>query len=668
MFFGNAIWDALNKYRVELVILAGYLKKIPENVVSAFNNRIVNIHPSLLPAFGGKGMYGRRVHQAVFASGTKISGVTVHLVNNEYDAGPIVLQKAVEIEDCHSPEEIADKVLAYEHKIFPKAIKLLVENEPEVIGNRVEFKKDQGLGELRMIEIKRALISCWDKEGLLDLVKKLAEFNIEIISSGGTAAHLESHQIPVTRVEDITGSPEVLGGRVKTLHPKIHAALLAKQTPEHLQDLKKLDVEPIQLVVVNLYPFVDEAVEKRLPLEQAVEFIDIGGPTMLRAAAKNFQYVAALHQPGQYQYFLQHLDENSGCVSENLSQQLAQKVFFYTSWYDGQIQTYLSAQNTTDTEARTYRTFHLQKKQTLRYGENPHQQAAVYQPYAEGARGLSGLEQLWGKPLSYNNYIDVNAAYELVLEFDETAAVIVKHTNPCGAAASKVNLAEAFSGALRGDSLSAFGGIVAFNRTVDGETAEKMAKIFFECIIAPDFENSALEILQRKKNLRLLKMHPETFAGDGRELKLLNNTYLVQEADTMRENRSDWSVATKKSPSEMEWAELEFAWEIAKHVKSNAIVLTKNHELYGTGAGQMSRIDSVKIAKMKAEQAGRELSGVMLASDAFFPFRDGIDEAVKAGVSAIIQPGGSIRDEEVIQAANDHNISMVFTGIRHFKH
>lgn len=518
-----------------------------------------------------------------------------------------------------------------------------------------------------MIEVKRALISCWDKSGLTEFAKQLADLNVEIISSGGTAAHLESQEIPVVRVEDVTGYPEVLGGRVKTLHPLVHVSILAKHSPEHLRDLERLNTTPIELVVVNLYPFVEEAVKKELPLESAVEFIDIGGPTMLRAAAKNFKYVAALHHPDQYEDFLEHLMGNEGHFSEEYSQQLARKIFFYTSWYDGQVHSYLAGHDET-ASAPEYQSFHLEKKQDVRYGENPHQSAAVYQNFGESARGLAGLEQLWGKPLSYNNYVDVHAAYALIQEFEETAAAIIKHTNPCGAAISHKNLTDAFERALRGDSLSAFGGIVAFNRPLDGETAQKMSGIFFECIIAPDFDSAALEILQKKKNLRLLKLSPETFKGDGREVKILNNTSLIQAADATGIDSSGWKVVTKRAPSDEERAELDFAWKIARHVKSNAIVLTKNTEIYGTGAGQMSRIDSVKIAKMKAQQAERELSGLALASDAFFPFRDGIDEAVNAGATVIIQPGGSIRDEEVIAAADEHNLSMIFTGTRHFKH
>ena len=519
-----------------------------------------------------------------------------------------------------------------------------------------------------MIEIKRALISCWNKEGIEELAQALREFRVEIISSGGTAAHLRQHDIPVTTVESLTGYPSILGGRVKTLHPKIHAAILAADSPEHQRDLEKIDVKPVQLVVVNLYPFVTEAMQKNLSLDDAIEFIDIGGPAMLRAAAKNFRHVVALHLPGQYPAFIEQLRANGGSISPEYSRSRAKEAFLYTCWYDSQVHSYFSGlDETAKTSLPAVHTLLLEKQADLRYGENPHQKAAVYHHYGGQPVGMEKMQQLWGKPLSYNNYVDVQAAYALVLEFEQPAVAIVKHTNPCGAAVDNA-LSSAFEKALRGDSVSAFGGIVACNRTVDDQTAELISKIFFECIIAPQFETAALEILQKKKNLRLLSLAQEDFSLTGSEIKSLNGVFLLQERDAIAENRTHWQVVTEREPNEQEWEELSFAWKIVKHVKSNAIVFTKHLEVYGVGAGQMSRVDSVKIARMKAEQAQRELTGCVMASDAFFPFRDGIDEAARSGITAVIQPGGSIRDEEVIQAANEHGLTMVFTGIRHFKH
>lgn len=519
-----------------------------------------------------------------------------------------------------------------------------------------------------MLHIKRALISCWDKTGLAEFARNLRNFDIEIISSGGTADYLQDRNIPVTKVEEITGYPSILGGRVKTLHPLIHAAILARQTPEHRQELEKLGVKPIQLVVVNLYPFVEEAVAKNLSIEEAVEYIDIGGPTLLRGAAKNHENVAALYHPGQYNEFLQNLKSHEGRIPADYRMKRAREVFFYTGWYDGQVQSYFGRMDESGTLLPDFKTYFLKKSDALRYGENPHQAAAVYQTFGNLPRGLDSMAQLGGKPLSFNNYVDVHAAYSLALEFTDPAVAIIKHTNPCGAAISRAGIADAFEKARRGDPLSAFGGIVACNRVVDAVSAKEMSMHFFECIIAPDFEPPALEMLQTRKNLRILKLEPQKFAGEGIELKSLNGTFLLQQADQLKEDRKNWKVVTEKQPTEAEWKELEFAWVLAKHVKSNAIVLSKDLELYGVGAGQMSRVDSVKISRMKAKLMQREFKGLVLASDAFFPFRDGIDEAVKAGVTAIIQPGGSIRDEEVIQAANEYNLSMIFTGIRHFKH
>ena len=519
-----------------------------------------------------------------------------------------------------------------------------------------------------MIRIKRALISCWNKDGIAELATRLQEQGVEIISSGGTARHLTEQGVTVTKVADFTGYPEVLGGRVKTLHPRIHGAILSTDSPDHLADLEKIGTSPIQLVVVNLYPFVAEAVSKNLEMEQAIEFVDIGGPTMLRAAAKNYQHVIALHDPGQYQALLDHISENEGNVNSDFSRARAREVFFYTSWYDGQIQSYFGDQDQAEDGFTRYQTSFLVKKDDLRYGENPHQLAAVYEHFGASIPGLSGIEQLWGKPLSFNNYIDVNAAYDLALEFNDMAVAIIKHTNPCGAALSNESISDAFRKALRGDSLSAFGGIVAANAIVDGDMAEAMKGIFFECVIAPDFSEEALTILKKKKNLRLLKLDPARYKSDWLDYKAANGAVLIQQSDRIEEAQKDWKVVTKREPSEAEWKELAFGWVLAKHVKSNAIVVTRDREIFGVGAGQMSRVDAVQLACTKARQADRDLAGTILSSDAFFPFRDGIDKAAAEGITAIIQPGGSIRDEEVVQAADEHGISMVFTGIRHFKH
>lgn len=518
-----------------------------------------------------------------------------------------------------------------------------------------------------MISIRRALVSCWDKTGLEKLGQTLIQSGVEIISSGGTAEYLKQHDIQVTTVEQITGSPEVLGGRVKTLHPAIHAGLLATDSEAHQKDLDKIGAKPIQLVVINLYPFVEKAVEENLPLNQAIEYIDIGGPTMLRAAAKNFRYVVAISHPSQYDEVTDLLNSNEGKIPVKYSQKRAQEIFFYTGWYDGQIQEYFSNQSN-DEKLLQQKSVFLTKENDLRYGENPHQVAAFYQPSMQPPRGLAAMEQLWGKQLSFNNYMDVNAAYELVLEFSDPAVAVIKHTNPCGAAINKNSLNQAFQQARQGDPVSAYGGIVALNRTVDALTAAAISETFFECVIAPDFKIGALEVLQKKKNLRLLKLSPDKCRGEHQEIKSVNGAYLIQETDYLDENPNEWKAVTQKQPTADILEDLKFLWTVCKHVKSNAIVVGKNLEVYGTGAGQMSRVDSVEISISKARSFGRQLQDTVLASDAFFPFRDGIDKAAEAGVKAIIQPGGSIRDEEVIKAANEHEMVMLFSGTRHFRH
>ncbi len=517
-----------------------------------------------------------------------------------------------------------------------------------------------------MIKIERAIISCWDKSQLLPLAQTLTNLGIEIISSGGTARYLEENGIPVTLVESVTESPEVLGGRVKTLHPRIHAGILATNSSEHQKELQKLGARRIQLVVVNLYPFVEEAVNNQLPLEKAIEYIDIGGPTLLRAAAKNYQHTVVLPSADDYARFIQLIEEGKGTVPQSFSREMAAKTFWFTTWYDAQIAHYFDRNLHEDPTANRLPLL-LEKHAALRYGENPHQKAAFYAPAFQGKTGMAAVEQLHGKQLSFNNYVDVDAAYRLVAEFTEPTVAIIKHTNPAGIA-SRDNLTEAFEQALSGDPVSAFGGIVALNQPVDKSTAEAMQKIFFECIIAPDFDEEALTILRKKKNLRLLKAAVGHFQEPFWEVKSVFGGYLLNESDTIEENPAEYKTVTQKQPTEEQWDDLLFAWKVVKHVKSNAIVLVKNKTLLGAGAGQMSRVDSVELAGWKARKHGHDTRGAILASDAFFPFRDGVDQAAELGVEAIIQPGGSIRDQEVIDAANERGLVMILTGIRHFKH
>ena len=521
-----------------------------------------------------------------------------------------------------------------------------------------------------MIQIKRAFLSCWDKTGLEILAGALHRAGVELISSGGTARFLEEHQIPCQSVEALTGYPAILDGRVKTLHPLIHAAILATDAPSHRKELEQLGAEPIQLVVVNLYPFVEKALEGQLTPDEAVEYIDIGGPTLLRAGAKNHAHVVVLFHPSQYASFLEVFRAGGGSVPAEYSRSQAGQAFFYTSWYDAQICRYLQILSGKGDALLGLMGMHLKQQEVLRYGENPHQKAAVYTPYGQQSFGLGGIQQLGGKALSYNNYVDVAAAYGLVLSYSEVAVAIVKHTNPCGLAIVLDGEGQAgcFQRALEGDPVSAFGGIVAFNRPVEVDTAREMKPMFLECVVAPAFQPEALEILRGKKNLRLLAISPEGWQRDPLEWRSVPGTVLAQEGDIMEEDPTTWTCVTSREPNAQEWADLQFAWKAVKHVKSNAIVLASHGQLLGVGAGQMSRVDAVELAVWKAKQHGHSLEGAVLASDAFFPFPDGVEKAAAAGVSAIVQPGGSIRDRQVIEAAETLNLAMVLTGIRHFKH
>jgi phosphoribosylaminoimidazolecarboxamide formyltransferase/IMP cyclohydrolase len=510
--------------------------------------------------------------------------------------------------------------------------------------------------------VKRALLSVSNKEGIVSLAKQLVELGVEIISTGGTKKTLEEAGVPVIGISDVTGFPEILDGRVKTLHPMIHGGLLAiRDNERHQNELRKHHITPIDLVVVNLYPFQQTIAKSDVTFAEAIENIDIGGPTMLRAAAKNHQYVTVVVDPEDYDTVLQELKEH-GDVSAETKLKLAAKVFRHTAAYDAMIAEYLT--NKTGEEYPESLTVTFEKKQALRYGENPHQTAAFYKKPLGSSFSIAQATQLHGKELSYNNINDANAALQIVKEFTEPAAVAVKHMNPCGVGIG-ANIYEAFTKAYEADPTSIFGGIIALNREVDKETAEKMHEIFLEIVIAPSFSKEALDILTQKKNIRLLTVD---FAAPNTKEKLLVSVQgglLVQEADTHTLDDAEIKVVTKREPTEQEWEALRFAWKVVKHVKSNAIVLAKDGMTIGVGAGQMNRVGAAKIA---IEQAGEKAKGAVLASDAFFPMDDTVEAAAKAGITAIIQPGGSIRDADSIKKADEYGIAMVFTGIRHFKH
>jgi phosphoribosylaminoimidazolecarboxamide formyltransferase/IMP cyclohydrolase len=507
-----------------------------------------------------------------------------------------------------------------------------------------------------------ALLSVSDKTGLIELAQQLVqEFQFDLISSGGTAKALQSAGLPVTKVSDYTGSPEILGGRVKTLHPKIHGGILARRDlPEHLADLERQDIRPLDLVVVNLYPFEQTIAKPDVTMIEAVEQIDIGGPAMIRATAKNFAHTVILSNPSQYSDYLQVLREQ-GEIPLTLRQTLAGAAFALTQSYDRAIAAYFA-----NLDNQSPPTFDLTGTvlQTLRYGENPHQSATWYQTGRQ-ATGWASAEKLQGKELSYNNLVDLEAARRLITEFDATepAAAILKHTNPCGVALGDT-LAQAYEKAWQADSVSAFGGIVALNQTIDGETAQALTQTFLECIVAPGCSEEAQAILGKKSNLRLLIL-PDLMTGPAQTVKAIAGGFLTQASDDRVENPNDWQVVTEKQPTPEQLAELLFAWKVSKHVKSNAIVVAKNLSTLGVGAGQMNRVGSVEIA---LKQAGEESQGAFLASDGFFPFDDSVKTAAAAGITAIVQPGGSLRDKDSIAAANELGLVMVFTGIRHFLH
>ncbi len=564
-------------------------------------------------------------------------------------------------------------------------------------------KKDAGLRKIR-----RALISVSDKTGIIDFAQELKSFGVELVSTGGTAKTLREAGVDVRDVSDITGFPEMMDGRVKTLHPKIHGGLLAlRENSDHVAAMEKHGIEPIDMVVINLYPFEQTVARADIKLDEAIEQIDIGGPSMIRSAAKNYRDVAVVTSPDLYRQIRTEMILDDGALTLATREQLARLAFMRTAFYDSAIFPYLTANldgakssnmfppvpeiiermstymNLFSTAMKSLHgdeleqageeqfpereQLSLHKISDLRYGENPHQAAALYEISDRGganvSAGIATAEQLGGKEMSFNNYVDADAAWQLVCDFDETACAIIKHTNPAGAATGGT-AEEAYRRALACDPISAFGGIVAFNRTVDVPAAQAVVEIFVEVVIAPDFDDAAIKVLAAKKNLRVLRASQQQTA-EGFEYKQISGGVLMQERDTHKLTREALKFVTTRTPSEKEIEDLLFAWTVCKHTKSNAIVYARDKQTVGVGAGQMSRVDSVKIGAARAQLP---VTGSVLASDAFFPFRDGLDEAAKHGITAVIQPGGSVRDEEVIAAADEHNLAMVFTGVRHFKH
>ncbi len=655
--YDQRLVEECQKRKIDLICLAGFMIQIGPKLIKAFPWKILNIHPSLLPAFGGKGLYGLRVHQEVIKSGVRVSGCTVHLIDQDYDRGKIILQEAVPVFDSDDAESLSERVREIEHRLYPKAVRLFLEGKIEVseTGTRIKAPQNSGVK-------KRALISVSDKRGIVAFAKGLVNLGFEIVSSSGTAEVLKNNGISVLTVEEVTGFPEIFSGRVKTLHPLIFGGILMRrQNEEDIKDMAKHLIAPIDLVCVNLYPFSETAQKAASAFEpEVIEQIDIGGVALIRAAAKNFEHVSVVVSPKDYPEVLKELELGAGKLSLSYRKALSGRAFEYTASYDAAISEAFQPEKESFPPVMTLR---LSKIQDLRYGENPHQKAALYLRLGDEP----GFEQLSGKELSYNNLLDAHAAWDCVSDFDEHACAIFKHATPSGVAAQKT-LLEAFDRAWEADPLSAFGSVLAFNQVVGVEIAEKLANRFVEVIEAVDFESGALTLLMKKPNLRILrrKLKKEWRV----QWRSLGTEILAGDPDALIWGQ-DWKVVTKRKPNSQEEKALRFAWVVSKHVRSNAIALAGPGFTVGLGAGQMSRVDSVHLAGVKYKmwlKNHAEPNPLVLASDAFFPFADGIEAAVSLGISAIVQPGGSVRDSEVIAAADQHDIAMVLTGIRHFRH
>ena len=510
---------------------------------------------------------------------------------------------------------------------------------------------------------KKALVSVWDKTGIVEFCSSLVDRGFDILSTGGTKKILEENNISVTSVSDLTGFASIMDGRVKTLHPKIFGGILAdRSNPNHLDDLKLIDSGEIDLVVVNLYPFVKEAIENNLPLEKAIEYIDIGGPSMLRAAAKNHKSVIPICDSNDYDNFISDYDSHNGEIPIDKRIEYAAKIFSITSTYDSKISSYISSLFEGGNQLPGSININVTKEIDLRYGENPHQQAAFYTSPGKDI----GWKQIQGKQLSYNNYMDIDSALSIVRDFNEPSCSIIKHANPCGFSIGENNV-ESFNRAVSCDPVSYFGGIVGFNKIVNPDLAELLIKPFLECIVAPEYHKDSMEIFKKKKNLRVIKIN-NSYAPSANSIKNALGGYIVQEKDSANIDIESYEIPTKEIPNEDQKAAMVLGWKLVKYVKSNAILFANKNQLIGIGAGQMSRVDSVKIAIRKVQESGLSLDGAIMASDAFFPFPDSLEIAAEAGILSVIQPGGSIKDSEVINKADELGLSMVLTKIRHFYH
>jgi len=636
---------AIDEHSIDLIVLAGYLSKIPENLIEKYYGKIINIHPALLPSFGGKGFYGEKVHKSVIEKECKLSGITIHFVDKDYDSGPIILQKSIPLTNKDTLQTLQNRIHLLEYFYYPYTINMILEGIISLVDNKVIIEN-------KLPSSKHALISVSDKEGIVELAKNLNKNGYLIIATGKTFQNLKENKIKVLPVEALTGFNEILDGRVKTLNNIIFASILAKRKKEeHIKEINQNFIPLIDVVVVNLYPF--ENVSKTLNSfdEILMENIDIGGPTLIRASAKNWQDLVILTDKNDYPSFIEKL--NSKNIDDDFRKHLSIKAFNHTYLYDKCIFEKLS-----DSKKLT---LELRKIQDLRYGENPHQKASFYTSKSE-----LPFEKLWGKELSYNNILDAYGSWQAVSDFEKPACVIFKHLTPCGIAIDN-DITKAFDKAYNSDALSAFGGIIALNRKITKDIAEFLSKKFIEIISAPDFDDEAIKILTTKKNLRILKWKKDI--RNSQIIRSVGDEFIISDSDNIVLGEK-WEVVSGDI-DDYEKEALIFAFTCVKHIRSNAIVITSNDTTLGIGAGQMSRIDALRVAEFKLNdylKSNPRPKLLVMASDAFFPFPDSIIKAKEIGISAIIQPGGSINDDEVIKKARELKIKMVISGIRHFKH
>ncbi len=681
----EAVAEVLAGARPDLVVLAGYLRLVGPRALAAHPGRIVNTHPSLLPAFPG----AHAIRDAL-AHGVTVTGVTVHLVDATLDGGPIVAQEAVPVLPDDDVASLRARIQAVEHRLLPRVVALLLADAVTARAGR-GAALDLEVADARVPTPRRALLSVSDKTGIVDLGRGLVALGFELVSTGGTARTLREAQLPVTDVAAVTGSPEMLDGRVKTLHPRIHGGVLAdRRLDEHRRQLLAAGIAPFELVVVNLYPFAAALERLDVDLDALVEEIDIGGPSMVRAAAKNHANVAVVTAPARYGTVLDAL-ARGGAIGPALRRALALEAFAHTAAYDARIAAELPrrmiAAGLLEPPADPYPdtlAIVLEKVETLRYGENPHQPAARYRrPGTDLDDGPFGVDRapLQGKALSYNNVLDAAAAAAIGRGLRGPAVVIVKHTNPCGAA-ERPTLLDAWAAALEADPISAFGGVVALTREVDASVAEALTSIFLEIVVAPAYDAAALAILATKPNLRVLlderlgEDHAEPGAGERAapspigSLRTVGGAVLVTSSDTTPDPVGTWSCATRRAPSDREQLDLDLAWRLVRSVTSNAIVLVRDGRLVGMGSGQTSRVDAARqaVAKAHAMLGLAATAGAACASDAFFPFPDGVEVCLDAGVRAFVQPGGSLRDADAIATVDARDGTMLLTGTRHFRH